>query len=251
MSDQESFLARWSRRKREVEHERAQDEAQQATPAADADAEPAPTLEEECAEVVRAGAERKADAAQAPTIDLTKLPPIESITATTDIRPFLAAGVPEELKYAALRRAWVVDPGIRDFVGIAENQWDFTAPGGAPGFGPLLPVDDVRRLVAEVLGDQPEVTAPEDLSQAVPRPQPAAATQESARLSVPDADTERAGEVAEAHDATALDTHAGHSDPEHNVIVQDSNATASQNSDDNEVPNKQSGRRIHGGALPE
>jgi hypothetical protein len=29
---------------------------------------------------------------------------------------------------AALRRAWVSDPVIRDFIGIAENQWDFTNP---------------------------------------------------------------------------------------------------------------------------
>ena len=65
------------------------------------------------------------------------LPPIESITAATDIRAFLAPGVPEELTRAALRRVWVTDPTIRDFVGLAENQWDFTNPDGVPGFGSL------------------------------------------------------------------------------------------------------------------
>jgi hypothetical protein len=84
------------------------------------------------------------------------LPPIESITATTDVRPFLAPGVPPELTRAALRRAWVADPQIRDFIGIAENQWDFNDPNGVPGFGPLGPLDDVAKLVARVVDGMDE-----------------------------------------------------------------------------------------------
>ena len=38
---------------------------------------------------------------------------------------------------AALRRAWAADPAIRDFVGLAENAWDFNDPHAMPGFGPL------------------------------------------------------------------------------------------------------------------
>jgi hypothetical protein len=102
-----------------------------------------------------------------PSIDLSKLPPIESITATTDIRAFLAPGVPLELSRAALRRAWVVDPNIRTFIGIAENQWDFTAPESIPGFGSLAAVDDVRKLLADVFGESSphpdaEASAPSD-----------------------------------------------------------------------------------------
>ena len=54
---------------------------------------------------------------------------------------------------------------IRDFVGIAENQWDFTAADAMPGFGPLGPLDDVRRMVARVIGgmgeepERPEASA--------------------------------------------------------------------------------------------
>ena len=44
---------------------------------------------------------------------------IESITADTDIRAFLAPGVPVQLTRAALRRVWETDPAIRDFVGLA------------------------------------------------------------------------------------------------------------------------------------
>jgi Protein of unknown function (DUF3306) len=54
------------------------------------------------------------------------LPPIESIGAGSDIRAFLAPGVPAELTRAALRRAWMVDPAIDDFVGLSENPEDFS-----------------------------------------------------------------------------------------------------------------------------
>jgi TorA maturation chaperone TorD len=39
----------------------------------------------------------------------------------------------------------VTDPAIRDFIGIAENQWDFNDPTAMPGFGPLR-ADDVLAL---------------------------------------------------------------------------------------------------------
>ena len=72
-------------------------------------------------------------AAPKPEFDLTSLPSLESITAATDIRAFLAPGVPPELTRAALRRAWSADPAIRDFVGLPENDWDFTDPNGSAG----------------------------------------------------------------------------------------------------------------------
>jgi len=72
-----------------------------------------------------------------PPFDPASLPPLQSITAGTDIRLFLGSNVPVELTKAALRRTWVTDPDIRDFVGIAENQWDFNDPTAMPGFGPL------------------------------------------------------------------------------------------------------------------
>jgi hypothetical protein len=78
---------------------------------------------------------------------LETLPAIDSITATTDIRAFLRPGVPDRLKHAALRQAWVTDPAIRDFVGIAENQWDFNKPENIPGFGLLDPLQSIQRLV--------------------------------------------------------------------------------------------------------
>jgi len=95
-----------------------------------------------------------------PAFDPATLPPVESIDAGTDVSAFLRPGVPADLAQAALRRAWVADPAIRDFVGLAENAWDFNAADGVPGFGPLRTIDDVQRLVAQVAGVLP-TKAPE------------------------------------------------------------------------------------------
>jgi Protein of unknown function (DUF3306) len=86
-----------------------------------------------------------------PHVDLTTLPDIGSIGPDSDIRPFLQAGVPQELTGAALRSAWVADPSIRDFVEIADNQWDFNAESGIPGFGSLGSADYARREIARAL----------------------------------------------------------------------------------------------------
>jgi hypothetical protein len=114
MSGSEDFLARWLRLKSESER---------ALPAADVSAPP--------------------------TFDPTSLPPVESIVADSDMRQFLQAQVPEELTRAALRSAWTADPAIRDFVGIAENQWDFNDHAAMAGFGPL---EATSYLVAQALG---------------------------------------------------------------------------------------------------
>jgi hypothetical protein len=77
------------------------------------------------------------------------------------------------LMQAALRRVWASDPAIRDFVGIAENQWDFNDPTAIPGFGPLLESENVPDLLAQALGQHdrsagmiPEV--PASVEQVVP-----------------------------------------------------------------------------------
>ena len=90
------------------------------------------------------------------TVDLAALPAIESITGTSDVRPFLASGVPMELQRAALRRLWLVDPAIRDFIGIAENQWDFANPDTVPGFGPLQLTVALQRMLDALTGATPE-----------------------------------------------------------------------------------------------
>ncbi len=134
MSDEE-FLARWSRRKREARA--AVDAPPPAEPAETPD--PAPS----------ATAENPANA----EVDLANLPPVESITAATDVTVFLRQGIPPELSRAALRRAWAADPAIRDFVGLAENAWDFNDPHAMPGFGPLdCSEEQLGALVDRIVG---------------------------------------------------------------------------------------------------
>jgi hypothetical protein len=91
-------------------------------------------------------------------IDLTTLPSIDSIGPDSDIRPFLQPGVPEELTGAALRSAWVADPSIRNFVEVADNQWDFNDEAGIPGFGSLGSAASARDLINRALQGLDKVT---------------------------------------------------------------------------------------------
>jgi hypothetical protein len=150
MSDQDNFLTRWSRRKLEP----ADDNVRPDKPAADGGDAEKPVA----ARVPEAAAPQTPPV---PKVDLTKLPSIESIGANSDITAFLQAGVPSALRHAALRRAWVTDPAIRDFIGPSENAWDFTDPKAMPGFGELDPSIDIKKLVAEIFGEAaPETKSP-------------------------------------------------------------------------------------------
>jgi hypothetical protein len=80
------------------------------------------------------------------------LPPVESIDAQTDITVFLRPDVPKELQLAALRRAWIVDPAIRDFDGLGENDWDFENPSTIAGFGELSSDVDIAAMLAQAVG---------------------------------------------------------------------------------------------------
>ncbi len=141
MSD-EQFLARWSRRKQEAKTGHTEPAAEEA---AEAHA-PAPS-------------DRAAAETAFPETDLSSLPAIESIDAATDITAFLRKGIPQELSRAALRRAWSADPAIRDFVGLAENAWDFNDPNAMAGFGALdYSAEQVDVLVRRIVGGVVETT---------------------------------------------------------------------------------------------
>src|SRR6266446_4374201 len=139
MTRSESIMSRWSRMKQQSAGRAAPDDLSSECKPIDADA----------GDLNKATAAAPAtDSPASPAFDLASLPPLQSITAGTDIRSFLESNVPLELTKAALRRAWVTDPTIRDFIGIAENQWDFNDPTAMPGFGPLTAGNDVAGLAA-------------------------------------------------------------------------------------------------------
>ena len=126
MSDSETFLSRWLKLK-------GQSEA--ASPPLDPPS-PAP-------------------------FDLASLPPLHLIVADTDMQQFMHEAVPEEVTRAALRSAWTADPAVRDFVGIAENQWDFNDHASMPGFGPIEAADYLATQALQSLADAVQI-APED-----------------------------------------------------------------------------------------
>lgn len=200
----ENFLSRWSRVKQQVAREHAKP-----------DKAPAPQPGDDVAATETALAQKDA----ADSFDVSTLPPVESITAATDIRDFLRAGVPAELTKAALRKVWTSDPAIRDFIGIAENQWDFTDPNGIPGFGPMAPTDDVADLVAKAMGKLEDVKVGALDS---------SATEESQEVSSAPPSPVQSTETA------TLDASADH----------DNSAAAQQSADAPRPP------RRHGGALP-
>jgi hypothetical protein len=150
MSEGENFVARWSRRKRQAAQD-AQATTSAPAPASDADAERLGDTVE--GGTSNAGLPEASDQLPELPFDIASLPPLESITAESDIRAFLAPGVPPELTRAALRRVWTADPTIRDFVGLAENAWDFNAPDSIAGFGTLEMTDELRRQVARIVGN--------------------------------------------------------------------------------------------------
>lgn len=142
---EEGFLERWSRRKRQA----GSDEVLPSEPLPPPAARPASPEPEPDPEL------------------LARLPRLEELTSDSDIRAFLDQAVPKPLRDAALRRAWSLDPVIRDYVGPADYAWDFNLPEAAGGFGPLSASDDVGAMVRRVFGDGVEA-GPDRAVQALP-----------------------------------------------------------------------------------
>jgi hypothetical protein len=237
MSESENFIARWSRRKRNAAEEA------KATPSTDPGEEP---REGRDSAPVVSGASESSDAPS----DVTKLPPIETITADTDIRAFLAPGVPAELTRAALRRAWAADPKIRDFVGLSENAWDFNAPGGVAGFGPLEMTDQLREYVMRMLGQSTEGAAADQSGSPERKAQPP-------RPDAPARSAAAGPEVQRAELATRAEA-APEQEPQQRSERHDA-AAASQRNEGDVAPQPDSGihdddqligKRLHGRALP-
>lgn len=126
--EDEGFLGRWSRLKREA---RVEEPAEQPPEA------PLPETVPPVPSPVETGEE-------APD-----LPPLDSLGSDSDYTGFLRREVPADLRREALRRAWASDPAIAGFRGFAEYDWDYNAPG----YGALRPTDDIARLLDAVLPD--------------------------------------------------------------------------------------------------
>jgi hypothetical protein len=214
MNDPDNFLSRWSRRKSEASErkEKKNETGEAAT---------APTPQNQQGKPAGPGAP------PSPEFDVESLPPIESISAETDITAFMRNGVPETLRHAALRRAWSADPAIRNFMGPTENYWDAAGPDGIPGFGDLDPNLDVRRLVSELFGETPRQETP------------------------PESGTDRVADspaLRIQRRADATDVSPGSPIPPGGVSQRNENVAA-QTDPSKSTPEKKISRR-HGGAMP-
>jgi Protein of unknown function (DUF3306) len=249
MSEPENFIARWSRRKRAAVHDVAE-----ATPTAapDAAAEDARAPDAQRGDNDAAPARSSPGETPAAGFDLTKLPPIESITAESDIRAFLAPGVPPELTRAALRRAWAADPWIRNFVGLADYDWDFNTPGAMAGFGSLEMTDELRREVARMVGRS---LAGEEGDKPAPTPTAMRAEQTSAETSAESVSTTAATPTQRAQGNRG----SSQAEPETSGQAQHNSApelqcskteSAAQHSPETSENHQLIVKRPHGSALP-
>jgi len=218
MSDEE-FLARWSRRKREAK----------AVVNVPPPPEPAGTPNP----VPPAAAENPPDA----EVELSSLPPIDSIDAATDITAFLRKGISKELSRAALRRAWTADPAIRDFVGLAENAWDFNDPNAMPGFGPLdCSAEQIDALVGRIVGGVR--SAADSLATAVAEGKQDRQSNDTGRATLSESDpTEAVGDLATVEEISRDEP---------------SEVPAAVQPESSETDRAEAAlrRRTHGGALP-
>lgn len=227
MSGDENFAARWSRLKRET----AKGQPQEGSAA---DVAPPPAQEEGL------GARSEGEApsppsgtAKEPPFDPATLPSVDSIVAGTDIRDFLRSGVPAELTRAALRKAWLADPAIRNFIEMAENQWDFTDPNAIPGFGPLRASDDIGELVRQAMGTLPKLEpAPSSTDIPPPTAAPGAPVSMTAQApGIPEGSSNEPNPVGLVNEPADIEI----------VAVQHADSPPSDSS---------SNRRAHGRALP-
>src|ERR1700722_2313758 len=222
MTSPENFVSRWARLKSE------------------SDTEPKTELVGHGPRVVASvGTETPSMQQQNETVDEpfdpASLPSIETITFDTDIRGFLQSRVPAALTRAALRQAWASDPSIRDFIGIAENQWDFNDPTAMPGFGPMQETDNVPALLARALGGDKLADMISEIPAPVENTLPPVASRE---VSGPDQSLQRTSEELSAADRIS-------------DLTDDSNeSTAVRNDGVAEEDDSAQNYRSHGSALP-
>lgn len=125
--DDKGFLSRWSARKAEA---RAKTDSEPRLPAAEQMPEedvPAP-------------------------VDPAELPSIDDLTEGSDYTVFLRKGVPDTMRKAALRKLWVTEPSVVNYRPLVEYAWH----NNEPGFGPLLPTDNVQDMLERIFGGTPE-----------------------------------------------------------------------------------------------
>lgn len=246
--DDEPFLARWARRKREA----AQPAATPATaPGATGDGSAQhPPSDAPQGEIA---AHRHGRQDEEEPLDLETLPRIDELTAESDITAFLDKRVPAILRNAALSRMWSLDPTIRDFVEVAENQWNWNVPGGAPFYEEMLPGSSASTLIADATSAIARslpgpTTEPDTLAAADPLEREVAATENVGFQQYEKSPTE----LDATHEDHATDQVASPVEPttETPIIAASSAPPVEPSAISEPYAAPQPYRRRHGGALP-
>jgi Protein of unknown function (DUF3306) len=126
MAEDEGFVARWARLKREARE-------RQPVPADEQAAEQAEVLPSaaEQAPVAPTGEAHPPEPKPGEDLpfDPASLPDLESLTYESDYTPFLQKGVPVELRNQALRRLWRSSPVLANLDGLLEYGKDYSGVG--------------------------------------------------------------------------------------------------------------------------
>lgn len=207
----DSFLGRWSRRKRA---QATPDVPDVETPAV----APQPLVEDEALSAE----------------DLARLPALDDLTPDSDIKAFLQKGVPKALRNAALRRKWMLVPGIRDYKDPAvDYAWDWNTPGGVPGDGHPPSPERAAQMLRDLI--EPRRPATNAADEAAPDQEDAAPP------------------ISDSADAQTLDGVVHPPEPQlESVRISAAPAKAPAPGPDAVKPDDQPpvSRKRHGGALP-
>ncbi|MGL4635179.1 MAG: DUF3306 domain-containing protein [Beijerinckiaceae bacterium] len=128
--DDSGFLGRWAKRKQEVQKEKTA-----LPPAVEAPAENLP----------------------AETDESLPLPSLDDIMPGGDVSAFFQKHVPEALRAAALRKVWMTDPDIKDFIEMADYQLDYANPDSIPGWSSKLEGVDLKGMVDRIFNSPARV----------------------------------------------------------------------------------------------
>jgi hypothetical protein len=233
----EPFLARWARRKRDAQSQSPQAGSEDAQSPTVAGLDPSP----EGAREVEAEKE----------LDLSKLPKVEELTADSDISAFLDKRVPQLLRNAALGRMWALDPTIRDFIEVAENQWNWNVPGGAPFYEEMLTVPgELGQAVARAGGEAGRLLAGQTQQAGAGLAQPSIADDIRLKNQSEDGGVEGQAVAAQDDPGTPFVVAEVESSGEAKSLVTDQaerDRSAAMQQFDRPIPES---RKRHGGALP-
>jgi hypothetical protein len=200
MSDGESVLARWSRRKIAATQGEATPEAIDGADAG-AVAEQASPVAGPSPDVTIAVDDAPESVAQTSNDKTPTLPPIEELNAESDYTAFLRSGVPEAITRAALRKLWASDPVLANLDGLNNYDEDYNVVDQAitaaqtsyrPGLGYFDELEDkVAKLddtLAELGAESRESSSEADLGPVdalnngdAPKKEPVVASQQDRR----------------------------------------------------------------------